>query len=94
MCVCVCVCVLCVYGLFAIAFAADILDGKSPSEARFSVDEMRGHLISCLEKQKRSLSPKVSNVLYIVESTVTHTWEHFLIFANFLNIFKEFRIFL
>ena len=39
-------------GLFAIAFAAEILDGKSPSEAIFSVDEMRGHLISCLEMKK------------------------------------------
>ena len=59
---CVCVCVLCVHGLFAIAFAADIFDGKSPSEAIFSVDEMRGHLISCLETQKLSPFPKVSNV--------------------------------
>ena len=57
---------------FAIAFAAEILDGKSPSEAIISVDEMRGHLISCLETQKQSHFPKVSNVSYIVESTVTH----------------------
>ena len=49
-------------GLFAIAFAAEILDGKSPSEAIFSVDEMRGHLISCLETQKLSPFPRVSNV--------------------------------
>ena len=49
-------------GLFAIAFAAEILDGKSPSEAIFSVDKMCGHLISCLETQKLSHFPKVSNV--------------------------------
>ena len=49
-------------GLFAIAFAAEILDGKSPSEALFSVDEMRGHLISCLEMQKLSPFPKFSDV--------------------------------
>ena len=49
-------------GLFAIAFAAEILDGKSPSEAIFSVDEMRGHFISCLETQKLSPFPKVSDV--------------------------------
>ena len=48
-------------GLFAIAFAAEILDGKSPSQAIFSVDEMCGHLISCLETQKLSPFPKVSN---------------------------------
>ena len=70
-------------GLFAIAFAAEILDGKSPVEAIFSVDEMSEHLISCLETQKRSPFPKVSNVWYIVETTVTDTWEHFLIFVNF-----------
>ena len=79
-------------GLFAIASAAEILDGKSPLEAIFSVDEMRGHLISCMETQKLSSFPRVSNVWYIVESSVTHTWEHFLIFVKFLNIFKEFRI--
>ena len=49
-------------GLFAIAFAAEILDRKSPSEAIFSVDEMRGHLISCLEMQKLSPFPKLSDV--------------------------------
>ena len=49
-------------GHFAIPFAAEILDGKSPSEAIFSVDEMRGHLISCLKTQKLSPFPKVSNI--------------------------------
>ena len=49
-------------GHFAIPFAAEILDKKLPSEAIFSVDEMRGHLISCLETQKLSPFPKVSNI--------------------------------
>ena len=49
-------------GLFATAFAAEILNGKAPSEAIFSVDEMRGHLISCLETQKLSPFLKASNV--------------------------------
>ena len=31
-------------GPFAIAFAAEILDGKTPMEARFDVERMRGHL--------------------------------------------------
>ena len=52
----------CNCGLFATAFAAEILDGKSPSEAIFSVDEMRGHLISFLEMQKLSPFPKLSDV--------------------------------
>ena len=48
--------------LFAIAFAAEIFAGKSPSEAILSVDEMRGHLIWCLEMQKPSSSPKLFDV--------------------------------
>ena len=36
-------------GLFAIAFGAEMLDGKSPVNARFDVDKMRPHLIQCLD---------------------------------------------
>ena len=49
-------------GLFAIAFAAELLDGKSPSDAVFVVDRMRAHLISCLEEQKLRPFPKVSEI--------------------------------
>ena len=49
-------------GLFAIAFAAELLDGKSPSDAVFIVDRMRAHLISCLEEQKLKPFPKVSEI--------------------------------
>ena len=38
-------------GFFAIAFAAEILDGKSPVEARVNVERTRGHLINCLENK-------------------------------------------
>ena len=48
-------------GLFAIAFAAEILDGRSPSDATFDVDKMRAHLISCFEGQKLTPFPKLSN---------------------------------
>ena len=47
-------------GLFAIAYAAEIIDGKSPSEAVFAVDLMRKHFMSCLEKLKLSPFPKAS----------------------------------
>ena len=64
-------------GIFAIAFAAEILDGKSPSEAIFSVDEMRGHLISCLEMQKLSPFPKLSDVCFLhVKSTLVKVLQH------------------
>ena len=49
------------YGLFAIAFAAELLDGKSPTNATFDVDKMRAHLISCFEGQKLTPFPKRSN---------------------------------
>lgn len=45
-------------GPFAIAYAAEILEGNSPTEAIFSVQEMRGHLIKCLENQKLTPFPK------------------------------------
>ena len=35
----------------AIAFAAEILDGKSPMKAPFDVERMRGHLMDCLENK-------------------------------------------
>ena len=38
-------------GPFAIAFAAEILDGKSTMETCFDVEGMRGHLINCLENK-------------------------------------------
>ena len=48
-------------GLFAIAYAAEILDGRSPSEAVFDVNKMREYLITCLEMQGLTQFPKVSN---------------------------------
>ena len=48
-------------GPFAIAYAAEILDGRSPSEAVFDVNKMREHSITSLEMQRLTPSPKVSN---------------------------------
>ena len=48
-------------GPFAIAYAAEILDGRSPSEAVFDVNNMHEHLITCLEMQRLIPIPKVSN---------------------------------
>lgn len=39
-------------GLFALAFASIILDGRSPSDYIFKVDEMRNHYIHCLNECK------------------------------------------
>ena len=50
-------------GVFAIAFAAEILDGESPIDAHFYVKRMRSHIIRCLENKKRMPFPKVSSEL-------------------------------
>ena len=56
-------------GVFAIAFAAEILDGKSPANVNFDVAKMRDHLITCLEKQQLSPFPK-KNGEKIISCTV------------------------
>ena len=47
-------------GSFAIAYA-ELLDGQCPSDAVFDVNEMRKHLITCLENQILTPFPKVSS---------------------------------
>ena len=39
---------------FAIAFPAEILDGKSPMEARFHVERIRGHWNNCLNRKQNT----------------------------------------
>ena len=46
-------------GLFTVAFAVEILAGKSPIEALFDVAQMRDHLIFCLEQGALTPFPKV-----------------------------------
>ena len=48
-------------GPFAIAYAAEILDGRSPSEAVFDVNKIREHLITCLKMQRLTPFLQVSN---------------------------------
>ena len=46
-------------GAITTAYAAKILDGKSPTDARFDVPAMRNHLISWLMKRDPRPFPKV-----------------------------------
>ena len=46
-------------GVFAVAFAAKILDRKSPIGAVFHVPQHRNHLIYCLESGYLGLYPKI-----------------------------------
>ena len=47
-------------GVYAIAFAAEILAGLSPIDSRFAVTRMRYHLIKCLENEKLTPFPKTN----------------------------------
>ena len=46
-------------GPFAIAYGAEILDGKSPMEAQFDVSKMRSHTMTCLETKSLTPFPKI-----------------------------------
>ena len=46
-------------GPFAIAYAAEVLDGRSPIEAQFDVLKMREHIMACLENQVLTPLPKI-----------------------------------
>ena len=50
-------------GPYAIAFAAEILDGKCPTTSRLAKNSMRAHLISCLEKNELCPFPKIPSTL-------------------------------
>ena len=46
-------------GVFAIAYAADILSGISPIMSVYDVDKMRSHFIKCLEEEELTPFPKL-----------------------------------
>ena len=45
-------------GVFAIAFAVDILNGFAEIGKRFDVGKMRSHLLKCLEEEEFTLFPR------------------------------------
>ena len=45
-------------GVFAIAFAVDILNGTAEIRKHFDVGKMRSHLLKCLEEEKFTLFPR------------------------------------
>ena len=49
-------------GLFAIAYAAEILHGKSQMETIFDVKKMRNHLLVCLEQKTLTPFPKINKL--------------------------------
>ena len=45
-------------GLFAVAFAAEVINGSSPIGVRFAVRQMRNHLMKCLLDRELSVFPR------------------------------------
>ena len=58
-------------GLFALAFASIILDGKSPSHYCFKVDEMRDHYIHCLKESTLYPFPAINKKIRANSRCVT-----------------------
>ena len=48
-------------GLFALAYASILLDGKSPTNFRFLVKEMRAHYVKCLKDVTLYPFPVIEN---------------------------------
>ena len=50
-------------GVFAIAYAADIIYGINPVNSTYDVKFLRAHLIKCLESESLEPFPKVSPII-------------------------------
>ena len=48
-------------GVFAIAYAVDILEGNNPERIRYEQIKMREHLVRCLEAGKFTPFPRYRN---------------------------------
>ena len=49
-------------GVFAVAYAADIIFGNNPVNSMYDVKLLRAHLIKCLENASLSPFPQVSSI--------------------------------
>ena len=92
-------------GLYALAFACVILDGQSPSEYAFKVDEIRNHFCWCLIEENLLPFPATTKATRIKVRTVSnlnsknycysklrlHFYSLFICFdiINFLGFFKD-----
>ena len=60
-------------GLYALEFASLILDGQSPSEYAFKVDEMRNHFLRCLSEESLLPFPATIKATQIVTIWIRKT---------------------
>ena len=49
-------------GVFAIAYAVEVLNGNDPQLVRFDQSKLRGHLVCCLENNKLTPFPQYRNI--------------------------------
>ena len=53
-----------VCGLYALAFATSLVNGISPEDETFSVEELRPHLLKCLQEGKMKPFPRESEITH------------------------------
>ena len=56
-------------GMFAIAFATDVLNGLSAVDSCFDVSLMPRHQLQCLETEKLTVFPKTPKRIWATNST-------------------------
>ena len=74
-------------GPFAIAYAAEILHGKSPMEAIFDVKKMRNHLLVCLEQKTNTISKNKQTINIFFVTLIA-----FYSFVQIVFFFKRFFV--
>ena len=52
-------------GLFALGYVSILLDGKSPADARFVVNEMRNHFMKCLKDAHLYPFPTLAKAVHV-----------------------------
>ena len=76
-------------GIFAIAYAVDLLEGSKPYQFIYDQSKMRQHLIDCFEAGKITSFPK-----YVIKQMTNHYRNQTVRHQNeyYLDVPKEFKI--
>ena len=73
------------YGLFTLAYASILLDGKSPTDLRFFGKEMRAHYINCLKDVTLHPFPVIKEDCSIEQQSENFSFLSYILldFSNF-----------
>ena len=63
------------YSLFTLGYASNLLDGKSPVDVRFVVNEMRNHFMKCLKDSHLYPYPTLEKAVDV--SSNKHNFSYF-----------------